>query len=268
MAREAKEITSPQASVPLSEGYSWVPYTDVRQGVDSVLLYLEVPGVRETDVQVEVCGDFLTIRGQTCEPDCELSVFFQHSERRYGPWLRKFVIPGLSHIKPEQISASLADGVLRVQMLKHPLPSQDLGPNGRQHGRPPIPSLHSGSPLAVPANPLCVPATYDSAVLVSSPSSAGPSSSSAGGPSAGHRRASTGDVQNPTILQLPPIPYAGEDDACVPVFRAPRTTPTPLQPSSSSTPLPQSVNPSPFPSSSGTNTPVNPSPFPSFGTSV
>ena len=94
------------------------PSVDIHEDEGHFIVTAELPGARREDVNVELEDDVLTIRGEKrCERE-EKKEKRRFVERTYGTFSRSFTLP--SHADPEQVSASLQDGVLTVKIGKRP----------------------------------------------------------------------------------------------------------------------------------------------------
>jgi HSP20 family protein len=86
---------------------------------EAVTVYMDVPGLRSEDLEIELENDVLTVRGERPYPygreDGGGPV--QRIERRFGRFERSLRVP--SGLDPEAIEASLTDGVLKLRI---PLP--------------------------------------------------------------------------------------------------------------------------------------------------
>ena len=93
----------------------WSPLADVYDMADRFVVLVELPGLLEDDVQVQVDGDTLTLRGERrmrgSRPDC-----FYRMERSFGPFSRVFQFP--EEIDPEGTVAQFRDGLLRIEVPK------------------------------------------------------------------------------------------------------------------------------------------------------
>jgi HSP20 family molecular chaperone IbpA len=75
------------------------------------VLKAEMPGVDpEKDVDVSIDGGIITIRGERKEEQKEKN----HQELHYGSFTRSIPLP--RGVKPDQITAKYADGVLEVRV--------------------------------------------------------------------------------------------------------------------------------------------------------
>jgi HSP20 family protein len=81
---------------------------DVKETKDAYLFTADLPGVKESDLELSLTGNRLTISGTREE---------EH-ERSYGSFSRTFTLP--DGVDPEHVGAELKDGVLRVNIPKKP----------------------------------------------------------------------------------------------------------------------------------------------------
>ncbi len=92
------------------------PAADLRETEAAYLLTVEVPGLRRDDIEVKIEGGALRIAGQKAEEKAEGRADYRVSERRYGRFERSFPIP--RDVRREAISATCADGVLKIELPK------------------------------------------------------------------------------------------------------------------------------------------------------
>jgi HSP20 family protein len=93
----------------------WVPAADLCETGDRYILTMEVPGLRRDEVQLDVRGDTLTIRGQRpAQASCPGR--YHQLERGQGQFCRsfRFTLP----VSADAIAAELTDGVLTVTVPK------------------------------------------------------------------------------------------------------------------------------------------------------
>ena len=95
---------------------SWSPCVDVKETDTELIFMAEMPGMELKDVDVELNGDVLTIRGTREFNHEERKEDFVRIERSYGTFHRSFTLD--THVKPEAISAVCKNGVLTVRVPK------------------------------------------------------------------------------------------------------------------------------------------------------
>ena len=92
------------------------PPVDIYEDDQKLTFKVEVPGIDEKDIKVEVENNVLTLHGERkLEKDIK-EENFRRMERHYGAFSRSFTLP--SAIDPEKIEANYSHGVLAVQMPK------------------------------------------------------------------------------------------------------------------------------------------------------
>ena len=91
----------------------------------AVALMIEItvglPGLEEKDVQVKFADGVLTIRGEKKAEKEEKDKNYRLVERSYGSFERSIALPAA--VKPEDVKAAMAKGVLTVKVAK-PAPVQ------------------------------------------------------------------------------------------------------------------------------------------------
>jgi HSP20 family protein len=95
---------------------SFVPAVDVYEDEHKVTLKLEIPGVNQEDVDVQLENNTLTIRGERKFEKEEKEENFHRIERRYGSFARSFVLPNT--IDTENVQAGYENGVLKIDLSK------------------------------------------------------------------------------------------------------------------------------------------------------
>ena len=103
-----------------SMGGILAPRIDVAEDDRSVTLTAELPGVSESDIDVSLVGDQLTIKGEKRsehEHKKDVQGFSLHrSERSYGAFQRTITVP--YRVDPDLVAAQFNDGVLRITLPK------------------------------------------------------------------------------------------------------------------------------------------------------
>jgi HSP20 family protein len=102
-------------------GDRWLPDVDVFESANSVVVRVELAGVRSEDLRVTVDGETLRVSGVRRVIDRSDVKRLHQMEIATGPFERRVQIP--VPIDREAVSANLADGFLTVV-----LPRRDAGP--------------------------------------------------------------------------------------------------------------------------------------------
>jgi HSP20 family protein len=97
---------------------AFVPPVDVYEDEHKIVLKLEVPGMKENDLDIQLENNVLTVRGERKFDKEEKEENFHRIERRYGSFYRSFTVPNT--VNPENVKASYDAGVLRLEMEKRP----------------------------------------------------------------------------------------------------------------------------------------------------
>jgi len=118
-------------------GASWNPAVDIHETSNELRLDVELPGIREEDIQIEVDNGMLSIRGEKSAEGKEGEEGRYHLvERSYGSFFRSFQLP--QGVDEKQIRADFKNGVLEVSIPKAALPQprriQIAGATGERAG--------------------------------------------------------------------------------------------------------------------------------------
>jgi len=92
------------------------PAVDLSENEHAFVISAELPGVRREDLTVELHEDVLTLRGEKKSEREEKKDRSHWVERSYGSFSRSFTLPPTA--LAEQLKASFADGVLRIEIPK------------------------------------------------------------------------------------------------------------------------------------------------------
>jgi HSP20 family protein len=97
---------------------SFVPPVDIYEDAHKIVLKLEVPGMKQEDLDIQLENNTLTVRGERKFEKEEKEENFHRVERRYGSFYRSFTIPNT--VNTENVKADYDAGVLRIQLEKRP----------------------------------------------------------------------------------------------------------------------------------------------------
>ena len=93
-----------------------MPSIDVYEEKDSVVVKAELPGMTKEDIEVNLEGENLTIKGEKKEDTEVKEDNYYRRERSYGSFLRTVALP--SEVKQDEVKASFKDGILEIRMPK------------------------------------------------------------------------------------------------------------------------------------------------------
>lgn len=93
-----------------------IPALEMTEQDKAYRLTVELPGMKEEDVEVSVADGVLTISGEKREESERKDEGVLVSERRYGSFRRQLTIP--SNVDPQAIAADFDKGVLAITLPK------------------------------------------------------------------------------------------------------------------------------------------------------
>lgn len=94
----------------------WAPAVDVSETEREIVLHAELPGLRKEDIDIQLTGDTLTLRGERQLASAQKGENYHRIERQYGVFGRTFQIE--MPIEIGAVSASYEEGVLTVRLPK------------------------------------------------------------------------------------------------------------------------------------------------------
>jgi HSP20 family protein len=94
----------------------WLPATDVVEREDSYVLTVDLPGLSESDVKIEVEDKVLTISGERKSQSESTNSGYRRVERAYGSFSRRLTLP--EGVDAEAIVANFDKGVLEISIPK------------------------------------------------------------------------------------------------------------------------------------------------------
>ena len=97
-------------------GEAAAPALDVYQTPNEVAVKAALPGIKPEDVNIDISGDILTIKGETKAKQEIKKENYLYQERRYGTFSRSVALPG--GLKPDGAEATMEDGVLTLTIPK------------------------------------------------------------------------------------------------------------------------------------------------------
>jgi HSP20 family protein len=95
---------------------SFVPPVDIYETEQSIVLKVEVPGVEQKDLDIQIENNTITIRGERKFEKEVKEENFHRVERRYGSFQRSFTLPNT--VNTENVTADYENGLLKVTLAK------------------------------------------------------------------------------------------------------------------------------------------------------
>lgn len=97
-------------------GGSFLPALDVRETNEAWILEAELPGIRPAEVEIEVSGRTLTLRGERKHEKEEKTRGDHRAERWYGKFERRIELP--ADADADRMEAAYRDGILEITIAK------------------------------------------------------------------------------------------------------------------------------------------------------
>ena len=92
------------------------PKVDIYDNDESLVITAELPGIDKKDIDIDVKGGVLTLKGERSFDREVKEEKYYCRERTFGKFERVFRIP--VDVDPEKISADYKDGILRIDIPK------------------------------------------------------------------------------------------------------------------------------------------------------
>jgi len=94
----------------------FVPAVDIYEDTQKDEVKIEVPGIKQEDLDVRLENQTLTVKGERKFESEEKEENFHRIERRYGSFVRSFTVP--QTVNTESVTASYDAGVLSITLNK------------------------------------------------------------------------------------------------------------------------------------------------------
>ena len=104
---------------PLSvrDGWSMAsPAIDMYQTDNEVVVKASIPGIKVEEVQINVTGDILTLKGEARQEEDRKERSWHIREQRFGSFERSIVLP--TDVKSGQAEAVFENGILTITLPK------------------------------------------------------------------------------------------------------------------------------------------------------
>lgn len=95
---------------------AFTPAVDVQETKDNFLVSVDVPGIPQKDIKIDVHNGRLTVSGERSRETNKEDGMFKRYERSYGRFERSFSLP--QGVNPDSIQARCEDGVLEILIPK------------------------------------------------------------------------------------------------------------------------------------------------------
>jgi HSP20 family protein len=101
---------------PLAAAGDWIPPMDIAETANAYTVKAELPGLDPKEIDVQVIGDLLTVRGERKQEREEKKENYLRTERVYGSFSRTIRLP--APVDPKGVEARYTAGVLTIQLPK------------------------------------------------------------------------------------------------------------------------------------------------------
>lgn len=115
MRREMDRLFDNFFNQPVSSGEG-MPLIDLLQTDNDVVVRAAMPGVDAEDLDIQVTGDTLTIRGEIKEEVVEENTKYHMREQRYQSFSRSLMLPVT--VQADKANAEMKNGVLTLTLPK------------------------------------------------------------------------------------------------------------------------------------------------------
>ena len=114
--RVFREAYTPAGQDESLTASTFAPAVDVYEDEHNVTLKIEVPGIDEKDIDVQIENNTLTVHGERKIEKEEKEENYRRVERQYGSFTRTFTLPNT--VDSEKVSAHYDKGVLKITLPK------------------------------------------------------------------------------------------------------------------------------------------------------
>lgn len=109
-------FTQRMPTLPRMANVGFIPAVDCQEKDDKYLLEVEVPGMTEDEIDIDLHDNTLTLKGERKSEFKEEEENFYYAERSRGSFRRD--IPFNEEINADKVKANLRNGILHVELSK------------------------------------------------------------------------------------------------------------------------------------------------------
>lgn len=95
---------------------AFMPSVDLEESDEEYIVRAEVPGMRKNEIEVNITGTQVSIKGERKEEKKAKDTAFYRRETLYGAFSRTIELP--AEIVPEKVAAKLENGMLTLTLPK------------------------------------------------------------------------------------------------------------------------------------------------------
>lgn len=101
-------------AIETEESWGFAPPVDIYEHAHKLTFKVEIPGMEEKDLKVEIEDNTLVVSGERKVEKEIKEEHFRRKERRYGAFSRSFTLP--VSVDTDKIEANYANGVLAIEL--------------------------------------------------------------------------------------------------------------------------------------------------------
>lgn len=109
-------VLDPRTFRRFTQEGEWMPSVDVSETAKEIIVRAEIPGMEAKDIDVNLDGNVLTIKGERKRDHEVRDENFHRVERSYGSFHRSLQLP--AEVEGDKIKATYKKGVLKITLPK------------------------------------------------------------------------------------------------------------------------------------------------------
>jgi len=119
--------TEVPSHLPATFSGNVMPPVDVAETEKLWTVSVQLPGLNEKDIAVQILGNQLVISGERKWEDEKKGKEFHRVESQYGSFYRSIALPENARLEPDSIAASYKKGILEITIPKlEPTPAAKI----------------------------------------------------------------------------------------------------------------------------------------------
>ena len=109
-------LTQSTMSRPRLRSVDFFPAVDIQDKDDKYVLEVEIPGMKEDEIELDLHDNILTLKGERKSEIKEEEEGYYHAERSFGSFRRD--IPFSDQVNTDKVKADLKNGILHIDLMK------------------------------------------------------------------------------------------------------------------------------------------------------
>ena len=117
MRKDMDRLIDQFFSMPTTEQTGWgLPMVDLYQTEEEIVVKVTLPGLDPKDLDIQVTGDILTIRGEVKQEETKEGAKYHIREHRYQSFSRSLTLPSM--VIADKANAEMKNGILTLTLPK------------------------------------------------------------------------------------------------------------------------------------------------------